>query len=150
MPISLFACITETSAVSSVMRLAQPIGDRRCPVWSTGSSVVRQPRRASAFSVLSTASCSIALAIRCRRPVGSSASAAPRIAKLSDSVPPLVNTISDGSALMQRGDRRSRVVERRFRLLAEVVNARRVAELIAGRRARRPRSRPGASGVVAL
>ena len=34
---------------------------------------------------------------RCRRPVGSSASATPRSAKLSASVPPLVNTTSDGS-----------------------------------------------------
>ena len=68
------------------------------PVASTGRSVVRQPRRASALRVVSTASCSMLLAMRCRRPVGSSASATPRSAKLSDSVPPLVNTISDGSA----------------------------------------------------
>ena len=50
--------------------------------------VTRQPRRASAFIVLSTASCSIALVTRCLRPDGSSASAAPRIARLSLSVPP--------------------------------------------------------------
>jgi hypothetical protein len=34
------------------------------PLASTGSSVVIQPRRASALNVLSTASCSIAVAIK--------------------------------------------------------------------------------------
>ena len=55
------------------------------------------------------------------------------MAKLSASVPPLVNTTSDGSASIERRDRRSGVVERRFGLLPEVVDARRIAELIAGR-----------------
>ena len=68
------------------------------PLASTGTSVTRQPRRASAFMVFSTASCSIALATRCLRPDGSSASAAPRIARLSLSVPPAVKTISEASA----------------------------------------------------
>ncbi len=101
-------------------------------------------------SVLSTASCSIALAIRWRRPVGSSASAAPRIAKLSDSVPPLVKTISDGSALISAATADPRLVERRLRLLAEVMNARRVAEQIACRATRRRRRPRAKAGVVAL
>ncbi len=68
------------------------------PLGSTGTTVTRQPRLASDFMVLSTASCSIALVTRCLRPDGSMASAAPRIARLSLSVPPAVKTISEGSA----------------------------------------------------
>ena len=85
-PISLFACITDTIAVSRVIAAA------------TGRSVAVQPRLASAFTVLRTASCSMLVVMMWRRPVASSASAAPRSARLSDSVPPLVNTISAGSA----------------------------------------------------
>ena len=81
-PISLFACITDTIAVSSANASLSASGST-IPVLETGSSVIRQPLRASALNVTSTASCSIAVAIRCRRPVGSSASAAPRSAKLS-------------------------------------------------------------------
>jgi hypothetical protein len=62
-PISLFACITDTSAVSSVIASRSRWGDTM-PDASTGSSVVRHPRRASALNVLSTASCSIAVVIR--------------------------------------------------------------------------------------
>ncbi len=97
-PISLFASITDTRAVSRSITARSRSGSTT-PVRSTGSSDVRQPRRARALQVLSTASCSMALAIRWRRPDASRASAAPRMAKLSDSVPPLVNTISEGSAL---------------------------------------------------
>ena len=101
MPISLLACITETIAVSRVMAAASAAGETM-PVASTGSSVDVQPRFASAFTVLSTASCSMLLVMMWRLPVGalrsSAASAAPRSARLSDSVPPLVNTISAGSA----------------------------------------------------
>ena len=61
-PISLFACITETIAVSSASAAASASGCTM-PDASTGSSVVRQPRRASALSVFSTASCSMLLAI---------------------------------------------------------------------------------------
>ena len=129
-PISLLACMTDTSAVSSVSAVAQRRRATRCRSASTGRSVVVQPRRASALRVLRTASCSMALAIRCLRPVGSSASATPRMAKLSPSVPPPVNTISDGSAPMQRRHLRSRLVEGRLGPLPEVVDARRVAELL--------------------
>ncbi len=45
------------------------------------------------------------LATSWRRPAGSRASAAPRMARLSLSVPPLVNTTSDGSALMSSATR---------------------------------------------
>ncbi len=100
------------------------------PLWSTGSSVVCQPRRASAFNVLSTASCSMAVAIRWRRPLTSSASAAPRMAKLSLSVPPLVKTTSDGSAPISAATGAAGVVERRLGALPEMVHARRVAELL--------------------
>ena len=79
-------------------RLAQRGRARRCRSASSGSTVVRHPRFASALKVLSTASCSMPDVMRCLRPVTSSASAAPRIAKLSASVPPLVKTISAGSA----------------------------------------------------
>ena len=41
-------------------RLFQRLAARRFPVGPTGSSVVFQPRRASAFRVTSTASCSMA------------------------------------------------------------------------------------------
>jgi hypothetical protein len=67
-------------------------------VTSTGNVVTRQPRLAIAFIVLSTASCSMPQVIRCLRPDASNASAAPRMAMLSASVPPAVKTISDASA----------------------------------------------------
>ena len=116
-------------------RLAQRDRATTMPVWSTGSSVVRQPRRASALSVLSTASCSMALAMRCRRPVGSSASAAPRIAKLSRLGAAAREDDLGRIGADERGDRRPRLVERRLGLLAEVMHARRVAEQSRGSRA---------------
>ncbi len=99
------------------------------PVVSTGRRVVVHPRRASALNVVRTASCSIALAIRCRRPDDSSASATPRRAKLSDSVPPLVKTTSETSALNQVGDGRAGLVQNPLRALTELMDARRVAEV---------------------
>ena len=101
------------------------------PLASTGTIVTRQPRRASDFMVLSTASCSIALVTRCLRPDGSSASAAPRIARLSLSVPPAVKTISDGIGADQGADRAPGLVQRGFGLLTEMVNAGRVAPHLA-------------------
>ena len=90
------------------------------------------------------------LAMRCRRPVGSSASAAPRSAKLSASVPPLVNTISDGSAPMSAATADARVVEQRLGALAEVMDARRVAEVLGAARAATASTTAGSTGVVAL
>ena len=68
------------------------------------------------------------------RPVGSSASATPRIAKLSDSVPPLVYTTSEGSALIRAATAARASSRAAFALLSEVVDARGVAELVACRR----------------
>ncbi len=103
------------------------------PLASTGTIVTRQPRRASAFIVLSTASCSIALVTRCLRPDGSIASAAPRIARLSLSVPPAVKTISEASPPIKRATGTPRFVQRGFGLLTEMVNAGRVAPDVAHR-----------------
>ena len=75
----------------------------------------------------------MALVIRCLRPDGSSASAAPRIARLSLSVPPAVKTISDGVGADQGGDRTPRLVQRGFGLLTEMVHAGRVAPHLAQR-----------------
>jgi hypothetical protein len=57
-PISLFACITDTTAVSRVMADASVAGETM-PVASTGNSVAVQPRLVRAFTVFSTASCSM-------------------------------------------------------------------------------------------
>ena len=122
--------MTETSAVWSVMALSSAL-TATMPDSSTGSSVVVQPRRASARSVFRTASCSIALAIRWRRPRASAASATPRMAALSASVPPLVKTISEGSPLSERRNRGPGLVERRLGLLAEEMHTRRVSEYVA-------------------
>ena len=66
--------------------------------------------------------------MRCLRPVGSSASATPRIAKLSASVPPLVKITSAGSAPIKAADGAPRVVDCRLCLLPIVMNTRRIAE----------------------
>ena len=83
--------------------------------------------------VLSTASCSIALVTRCLRPDGSSASAAPRIARLSLSVPPAVKTISGDVGAEQGGDLAAGFVQSGFGLLTEMVHAGRVAPDVAHR-----------------
>ena len=96
-PISLLACMTETSTVSSVSAASSASG-ATMPLSATGTSDVFQPCRLNAFRVLSTASCSMALATMCRLRPGAAASATPRTARLSASVPPLVKTISWGRA----------------------------------------------------
>ena len=53
---------------------------------------------------------------------------------LSPSVPPLVKTTSDGSAPIRLATSRPRLVDRRLGLLTEMVDARRVAELLPQRR----------------
>ena len=127
-PISLLACMIDTRAVAGVSAASSVSGDTM-PRLSTGSSVVLQPRRASAFRVLRTASCSMALATSCRR--APAASATPRIARLSASVPPLVKMISCGRAPIRSANRAARDVEPGLRRLSERVYARRVAELAA-------------------
>jgi hypothetical protein len=81
--------------------------------------------------------------------VGSSASATPRIAKLSDSVPPLVNTISSGSLLMSAATDERAWSSAAFACWPKVCtldalpNRSRVAAVTAS-------TTSGASGVVAL
>ena len=93
-------------------RLAQRPRRRRCPVLIDG-----QQRRAPAAprERLERVEHRLVLDARWRSGGGgrsaSSASAAPRIAKLSDSVPPLVNTISGGIGADQRA--RSPIAHRR-------------------------------------
>ena len=96
-PISLLACITDTSAVSSVRAARSASGD------DDAALVDRQQRRLPAAPgqrlqrvedglVLDGAGDQVLPAGRPR-----AASATPRMAKLSLSVPPLVKTTSDGS-----------------------------------------------------
>ena len=96
-PTSLLACITETSAVSRRTSAASA-GGSTMPRPSTGSHDTVHPCASSALAVLSTASCSIVLTTRWRLPCTAGASSAPRMARLSDSVPPLVNTTSAAAA----------------------------------------------------
>ena len=130
MPISLFACITETSAVSFGDGLAHALGRHDARLIDR-HSVVCQPRRASALSVFSTASCSMALATRWRRPVGLE-----RLGGAADG-----EVVGFGAAAGEDDFRRIAVDERRhrrpglveggLRLLAEVMDTRRIAEKIA-------------------
>ena len=80
----------------------------------------------------------------------SSASAAPRIAALSPSVPPAVKTSFGRLGADQRGHRGPGVVEHRLGLLAEMVDARGVAPHVAAATAVNRSSAAGARGVVAL
>ena len=89
--------MTETSAVSSVRASASRSG-LTTPRSSTPTKATDRSFPSSAFSVRRTASCSIAPATRRRRPAPAAASATPRMARLFDSEPPDVNTISVGSA----------------------------------------------------
>ena len=57
----------ETSAVSSVIASRSRSGETM-PLASSGRTVVRQPRLASALKVLRTASCSMPDVMRCRAP----------------------------------------------------------------------------------
>ena len=126
-PISLLACITETSAVSSVIASATRSGVTT-PLASTPTSVVVHPCFESAFRVCSTASCSIALATRWRRPAPARATAAPRIARLSASEPAGREDYLGRLRADETGDRRTRLVNRGLGLLAVAVHARWIAE----------------------
>jgi hypothetical protein len=91
-PISLLACISDTSAVSG--RIAARSASRSTrPRPSTPSTVTSQPSCSRYFIGSSTALCSVAQVIRCL-PLSRYMRAAPRIARLFDSVAPEVNTIS--------------------------------------------------------
>ena len=112
---------------------------RRCRMRSTGSSVVRQPRRASALQrvehrfVLDAAGDQMAASGRLERLGGAANREVVRLGAAAREHD--LRRI----AVDQRGDRRSRVVERRLGLLAEVMDARRVAEHVARSPGPRPR-----------
>ncbi len=95
-PVSLFAAMTETSAVSG--RMAAAIASACTTPRSSGATrVTVNPSRSRASAAWRTASCSIALTITWR-PLKGTARAPPITPRLSDSVPPLVKTISPGAA----------------------------------------------------
>ena len=88
--------MTETSAVS--VRIAAAIDSgATTPRASGGTRVTVNPSRSSASAACRTASCSTALTITWR-PFRGRARAPPITPMLSDSVPPLVKTISAGVA----------------------------------------------------
>ena len=94
------------------------------------ASVTSQPRRARARAVCRTASCSMVLTTRCRRPDGSSASAAPRTARTSASVPLPVKMTSVGSPPTRAATAARARVEPRLGPLAPAVHAGGVAEVL--------------------
>ena len=67
-PISLFACITDTSAVSSRSAACSVVGRHDTRLIHREQRDVSQPRLPSAFKVFSTASCSMVVPMRWRRP----------------------------------------------------------------------------------
>ena len=95
-PTSLLAAITLTSTVRSVMADSTASGSTK-PCSSTARYVTSKPWRSSRAHSWRTALCSMALVMMCR-PRADAAQATPLMARLSDSVPPLVNTISRGLA----------------------------------------------------
>ena len=132
-PISLLACITETIAVLSVSAASSASG-ATMPVASTGRRVVVQPRRASALKrrehrlVLDGA--------------GDQVLPAGGLQRLGDA--PQRKIVGLGAAAREHDfgrlrpdevrDRRAGVVEHAFGLLTEMMDARRVAEVLgAGR-----------------
>ena len=100
-PSSWFAHAKVTSPVSSrsaASRSAVAISPRD----DTGNNVTRKPPAPSASTAPRTAGCSMGDVITCRRPRAAATSARPRIARLSPSVPPDVNTISSPVAPKNR------------------------------------------------
>ena len=95
-PTSLLAAMTETSAVSSVTASSSRPAST-CPCSSAGTYVTLFPSPSRARAVSRTASCSAEHVTRWS-PLSACRRIAPRMARLSDSVAPLVNTISRGRA----------------------------------------------------
>jgi hypothetical protein len=93
-PVSLLACIRETRMVLSPMAFLTSLGST-WPVRSTGRTVTRAPRVSKNRQGLITAGCSVA-AVMMWLPFSRSSKKAPFMAKLFDSLPPLVKTISEG------------------------------------------------------
>ena len=92
-PVSLLTAITDTTQESSSTRPATCSGST-LPYPSTSAVATRQPRRPRKPAASRTASCSVAPTTTPPRPPP--ARAAPFTARLSDSVPPPVKTISWG------------------------------------------------------
>lgn len=93
-PVSLLACMIVTSAVSGPSA-AMTWSTATRPSASTPARVTRNPWRSSQSHGAATAGCSMTEVTMWRR--SGRASATPRIARLFDSVPPEVKTISSGS-----------------------------------------------------
>ena len=148
-PTSLFAAISETSTVSGRSAAAMsPAVDQ--PVARPRTRVTSKPSRSRLRHGSSTAGCSIAV-VTMWRPLAARARAAPRRARLSDSVAPEVNTISSGAAPTSAATARARASTAACGLLAEhVAAARGVAEALAevGQHRRDHRGIDGRGGVV--
>ena len=100
-PISLLASMIEMRMVLSVMACRTSSGLTK-PVLSTGRYVTLMPRFVSrAFAVSRTARCSVR-PVMIWSPFSRYISTTPLSARLSDSVAPLVKTISLGSAWINR------------------------------------------------
>ena len=110
-PVSLLAAITDTTAVRSLIASSTSSG-ATTPVGPTGTTTAWRPIRATKRAAASTASCSTAVTTACPPRVGDNA--APPMARLSDSVPPLVNTTSRGRAAPTRAATRSRASSMAF------------------------------------
>ena len=98
-PSSLFASITDTSAVSGRIAAATSSARTR-PLLSALTYVTSKPSRSRALALFKTAWCSILSVTICFFPLPASRCAVPFIAQLSLSVPPEVKYISAGSAFM--------------------------------------------------
>ena len=98
-PVSLLACMTDTSRVCSVTASASRSRSSR-PSPSTPTYVTAIPRPSRRSHVSRTARCSVVTVTTCRFFAYAGAPATPSRARLSDSVAPLVHTISRGSAPM--------------------------------------------------
>ena len=109
MPTSLFAAITDTRTVRSVIASAITIGEIH-PCSSHGTMVTSQPSRANRLNGSSTALCSLAAVTRCL-PREVEACATPLMARLFDSVAPEVKMISRGLARDGAGDLLAGVID---------------------------------------
>ena len=92
-PVSLFACITETSKVSGRNAAATDSGVTN-PPGVTGKQVTSKPSRSKTCMGSSTALCSIPVVMTCRLPDSRPNSRSPKIARLLLSVAPLVKITS--------------------------------------------------------
>ncbi len=101
-PVSLFACISETSAVSGRSASATCSGSI-VPSGRGRSHVTSKPSRSSCLQASTPARCSTREVTTCRR-AAPAARAAPRIARFTLSVAPEVKTIDSPGALTRAAD----------------------------------------------